>query len=568
MQKKAGEDLNIQLLRGIFYDCHIVLYIIKHNMEFFEMKKVLVVGSGGREHALVWQLKKSPQVGKVFCAPGNAGIAADAECVNIKVDQLEKLVDFAVKEGIDLTVVGPEAPLCDGIVDVFNARGLKVFGPDKIAAQLEGSKDFAKKFMVKYGIPTAASETFEDPQAACDYIDAEFAAGAKGIVVKADGLAAGKGVLVAENRTGAKDFVRECFDGAFGAAGTKVVIEEMLLGEEASVLALTDGKSIVQMVSSQDHKRIFDNDRGPNTGGMGAYSPAPVVTEEVKELIETTILKPFLRGINEEKLNFRGVIFCGIMIYEGVPKVLEFNVRFGDPEIQPVMRRFVGDWYDVLEKTVDGKLDEAKLEWSKEAAISVVIASGGYPGDYEKGKEITGLDRAAQTGAVVFHCGTAEKGGKIVTNGGRVLGVSAVGRNILQAKSMAYFGVRQIEFDKMFYRKDISDKALRRPYMPMKAKNAWIALAVMAVVCAAWIQPFFNQACSMKYTVAKAAISLYLLIRCALLITKKRFSLRICIGSFVILAIMAMMVSMFAKKELQNRSRARSNVEAVQVEKK
>ena len=513
------------------------------------MKKVLVIGSGGREHALVWQLKNSPQVKKVFCAPGNAGIAADAECVNIKVDQLEKLADFAEKEKIDLTVVGPEAPLCAGIVDVFKARGLKIFGPDKIAAQLEGSKDFAKKFMVKYGIPTAASETFEDPQAACDYIDAQFAAGAKGIVVKADGLAAGKGVLVAENRTGAKDFVKECFDGAFGAAGTKVVIEEMLLGEEASVLALTDGKTIIQMVSSQDHKRIYDNDRGPNTGGMGAYSPAPVVTPEVEKLIETQVLAPFLKGINEEKLNFRGVIFCGIMIYEGQPKVLEFNVRFGDPEIQPVMRRFIGDWFDVLDKTADGRLAEAKLEWSKETAISVVMASGGYPGDYEKGKEILGLDRAKECGAVVFHCGTARKGDKIVTDGGRVLGVSATGRNIVQAINSAYYGVKQISFDDMFYRKDIAHKALRRPMMPMKKENAWKWLAVMTVLCAVWVQPFFNEECALKFTIAKAVISLYLVIRCLLLVKNNKFSARICFGTFVILAIMAMMVSMFAKRD-------------------
>ena len=527
------------------------------------MKKVLVIGSGGREHALVWQLKKSPQVGKVFCAPGNAGIAQDAECVNIKVDQLDKLADFAVKEKIDLTVVGPEAPLCDGVVDVFKARGLKIFGPDKIAAQLEGSKDFAKKFMVKYGIPTAASETFENPAEACDYIDAQFDAGAKGIVVKADGLAAGKGVLVAENRTGAKDFVKECFEGAFGTAGTKVVIEEMLLGEEASVLALTDGKTIIQMVSSQDHKRIFDNDKGPNTGGMGAYSPAPVVTKEVEQLIETQILKPFLQGINEEKLNFRGVIFCGIMIYNGIPKVLEFNVRFGDPEIQPVMRRFIGDWYDVLEKTVDGKLADAKLEWSKEPAVSVVIASGGYPGDYEKGKVISGLKEAADCGAVVFHCGTAEKNGEIVTNGGRVLGVSTTGRNLFSAIRYAYYAVRQISFDGMFFRNDIGAKALRRPLMPMKAKNAWKCVGVMALLCALWIQPFFNQDCQTKYVFAKALISLYVLIRSVLLIRKNKFSLRICFGTFFILVIMAMMVYSFARKENENIAKREAAIKAI-----
>ena len=444
-----------------------------------KMKNVLVVGSGGREHALVWQLKRSPQVGKVFCAPGNAGIAADAECVDIKVNELEKLADFAQQHKVDLTVVGPEAPLCDGIVDVFQARKLAIFGPDKEAAQLEGSKDYAKRFMVKYGIPTAQSETFEDADSACEYIEKQFAAGKKGIVVKADGLAAGKGVLVAENLTGAVDFVREeCFGGAFGAAGTKVVIEEMLTGEEASILALVDGKTIVSLVSSQDHKRIYNNDLGPNTGGMGAYSPAPVVTPEVAERVEKEILQPFLKGINEEKLNFRGVIFCGLMIENDIPKVLEFNVRFGDPEIQPVMRRFEGDWYDVLRKVVDGKLADAELKWSKDAAISVVMASGGYPGKYAKGFPISGLEQAAQTGAVVFHCGTAKKGGEIVTDGGRVLGVSATGRTIREAIMAAYYAVPMIQYDNVFYRNDIGRKALVRKEKPIKSKALAVALIV------------------------------------------------------------------------------------------
>ncbi len=505
------------------------------------MKKVLVVGSGGREHALVWQLKQSPQVGKVFCAPGNAGIAADAECVNIKVSELEKLADFAVEHKIDLTVVGPEAPLCDGIVDVFQRRKLKIFGPDKKAAQLEGSKDFAKQFMVKYGIPTAASETFEDPESACKYIDSQFDAGVKGIVVKADGLAAGKGVLVAENRTGAKDFVKECFEGAFGAAGTKVVIEEKLEGEEASVLALTDGKTIIQMVSSQDHKRIFDRDRGPNTGGMGAYSPAPVVTKEVESLIETQVLQPFLKGINEENLYFRGVIFCGVMIDDGKPKVLEFNVRFGDPEIQPVMRRFIGDWYDVLDKTVDGQLANAKLEWSKETAISVVMASGGYPGEYETGKEITGLKEAADTGAVVFHCGTAKKGDKIVTSGGRVLGVSATAKNIREAKFAAYYGVKQIKFDGMFFRNDISDKALRRPSKKLPRKKGVLILAALIICSLLWIFMEKN-AVPMKYSVAKGAVSLYLSIRILLLIWKNKLNYRIAVGTFMLLFFMMILL--------------------------
>ena len=425
------------------------------------MKKVLVIGSGGREHALVWQLKRSSQVEKVYCAPGNAGIAADAECVNIKVDELEKLADFAQANAIDFTVVGPEAPLCAGIVDVFQSRKLAIFGPDKVAAQLEGSKDFAKKFMVKYNIPTAAYDTFDNADNACKYIEDQFKAGVKGIVVKADGLAAGKGVLVAENCEGAKDFVKECFNGAFGNAGTRVVIEEMLTGEEASILALTDGKTIIPLVSSQDHKRIFDRDLGPNTGGMGAYSPAPVVTKAVSERIDKEILKPFLKGINEEKLNFRGVIFCGLMIEDGVPKVLEFNVRFGDPEIQPVMRRFEGDWYDVLTKTAEGRLAEAELKWSKDAAVSVVIASGGYPGKYENGYEITGLKEAADTGAVVFHCGTAQKDDKIVTAGGRVLAVTAVADTLPEAIKASYAAADKISFEKLHRRSDIGARAMK-----------------------------------------------------------------------------------------------------------
>ncbi|MBQ9804596.1 MAG: phosphoribosylamine--glycine ligase [Lentisphaeria bacterium] len=509
------------------------------------MKRVLVIGSGGREHALVWQLKQSPQVEKVYCAPGNAGIAADAECVDIKVGELEKLADFAVSKKISLTVVGPEAPLCDGIVDVFKARGLKIFGPDKKAAQLEGSKDFAKRFMVKYGIPTAASETFENPDEACAYIDSQFDAGAKGIVVKADGLAAGKGVLVAENRTGAKDFVKECFDGAFGAAGTKVVIEERLVGEEASVLALTDGKTIVQMVSSQDHKRIFDRDLGPNTGGMGAYSPAPVVTKEVEARIEEEVLKPFLKGINEEGLYFRGVIFCGVMIDDDKPKVLEFNVRFGDPEIQPVMRRFEGDWFDVLEKTVDGKLDEAELKWKKDAAISVVIASGGYPGEYETGKEITGLENAAAAEAVVFHCGTAKKDGKIVTAGGRVLGVSAVGRSVREAIFAAYYGVREIKFDGMFYRNDIGAKALRRPSKNMPAAKAWMFLGALVLCCVVWCLGGWKSGELWRFTAAKGVVSLYLTIRCLVFALRKKLTYRIAVGSFLVLFFMMILMVVF-----------------------
>lgn len=420
---------------------------------------VLVVGSGGREHALVWQLKKSPSVTKIYCAPGNAGIAADAECVNISVSELEKMADFAVANHIDLTVVGPEAPLCDGIVDVFNARGLAVFGPDKYAAQLEGSKDFAKAFMLKYGIPTARAATFTDEASAAEYIRKEYANGETSVVIKADGLAAGKGVLVSESEEQALEFLHGCFDGVFGDAGAKVLIEECLIGEEASILALCDGNAIVPLVSSQDHKRVFDDDKGPNTGGMGAYSPAPVVTEEVWSLINEEILNPFLYGVQQEKLNFKGVIFVGIMVCDGKPKVLEFNVRFGDPEIQPVMRRFDGDWFDVLAKVAAGKLADAELVWSDDPAVSVVLASGGYPGSYSKGHVITGLEDAAATGAVVFHAGTSLKDGNIVNAGGRVLGVSARGVTIDEAIKKAYEAVDKIAFEGGFCRRDIGAKA-------------------------------------------------------------------------------------------------------------
>lgn len=423
--------------------------------------QVLVIGSGGREHALAWALSKSQQVDKVFCAPGNAGIAGIAECVDIPVTEQQKLLDFALKNQIDLTVVGPELPLCAGIADIFRENGLKIFGPSGAAAQLEGSKDFAKQFMRKYNIPTAKGEAFTSAEEAKNYIRQEFASGANGIVVKADGLAAGKGVLVAENEKQALDFVDGCFSGTFGQAGAKVVIEEKLDGEEASILALTDGKTIIPLVSSQDHKRIFDNDLGPNTGGMGAYSPAPVVTPKTAARINEFVLQPFLRGIQAEKLDFRGVIFVGLMIDKGQPKVLEFNVRFGDPEIQPVLRRFDGDWFDVLSKVADGNLASAKLVWSGEPAVSVVIAAGGYPDKYQKGDVISGLEEAAATGAVVFHAGSSFKEGKIVTNGGRVLGVSARGKTIPEAIANAYKAVEKIHFDKMQYRKDIGQKALR-----------------------------------------------------------------------------------------------------------
>ncbi|MBQ9788957.1 MAG: phosphoribosylamine--glycine ligase [Lentisphaeria bacterium] len=423
---------------------------------------ILVVGSGGREHALCWKIRESKLVDKLFCAPGNAGISQVAECVALGVDKLEELADFAVANNIELTVIGPEAPLCDGIVDVFAARGLKVFGPDKYAAQLEGSKDFAKKFMLKYNIPTAKAATFTDFESAKKYIESEYANGETSIVIKADGLAAGKGVLVAESMLDAIEFTKGCFDGAFGKSGAKVLIEECLIGEEASILALCDGKNIVSLASSQDHKRIFDDDKGPNTGGMGAYSPAPVVSDEVMAQIQTEILDNFLRGVQEDKLNFRGLIFVGVMVTAKGPKVLEFNVRFGDPEVQAVMRRLDSDIVDMLLKVIDGKLADCDIKWKKEHAVSVVMAAGGYPESYRKGDVITGLDAAAETGAVVFHAGTAFKDGEIVTAGGRVLGVSALGATIEEAIANSYKAVSKITWNDVFYRKDIAQKAIRR----------------------------------------------------------------------------------------------------------
>ena len=425
--------------------------------------KILVIGSGGREHALVWRLKNSPSVEKLYCAPGNAGIAADAECVAIPANDLDRIAEFAAAKSIDLAVVGPEEPLCLGIADRLRAAGIPVFGPGRSAARLEGSKDFAKQFMVKYGIPTARGGAFDDAESAVTYIRNEFAAGAPGIVVKADGLAAGKGVLVAENEADAVEFARSCFAGGFGSAGSRVVVEELLRGEETSVLALTDGKTILPLASSQDHKRVFDDDKGPNTGGMGAYSPAPVVTPKVAERIENEILRPFLKGLAAEKLEYRGVLFAGLMIENEVPKVLEFNVRFGDPEIQPVLRRFEGDFARTLLLTATGRLAEAEFDWSPEPAVSVVIASGGYPGKYTKGFPIRGLEEAAKSGAVVFHAGTAfNDKGEIVNAGGRVLGVSARGKDIADAIAHAYAAADCISFEGSFCRRDIGRKALRR----------------------------------------------------------------------------------------------------------
>ena len=421
--------------------------------------KILVIGSGGREHALCWKLKAGKGVEKVFCAPGNAGIAKDAECVNIAVDELDTLAKFAEDNSIDLTVVGPEVPLCAGIADLFRERGLSVFGPDKRGAELEGSKAFSKEFMKKYGIATAEAATFTSKDEAYAYIR-EKIVGKPGIVVKADGLAAGKGVIVAFSEEEALRGVDQCFSGDFGKAGESVLIEEMLIGEEASILALTDGITILSLASSQDHKRIGEGDTGLNTGGMGAYSPAPVVTDALFAEIKENVLDRFLEGVKAEKMDFRGIIYAGIMITEDGPKVLEFNVRFGDPETQAVLMRLESDLADVMQKTASKSLSEVELKWSSEPAVCVVMTAGGYPGAYGKGDVIEGLDVAAETGAVVFHAGTSLQDGKIVTSGGRVLGITAKGANIAEAAANVYKAVDKISWPGVNYRKDIAYRAL------------------------------------------------------------------------------------------------------------
>lgn len=421
---------------------------------------ILLIGSGGREHAICRGLRKSAQVGKIYCAPGNPGMAQIAECVTLPPGN-DAVAEFAEKNGIGLVVVGPEAPLCEGVADAVRAKGIPVFGPSGAAARLEGSKDFSKAFMVKYGIPTAAYATFTDPEKAEAYIRSEYAAG-RGVVVKADGLAAGKGVIVASCLEEALEGVRECFAGAFGKAGYRVVIEELLEGEEASILALTDGKTIVPLVSSQDHKRQLDGDRGPNTGGMGAYSPAPVVTPALMEEVRRSVLDNFLRGIREEKLDYRGIIYAGIMVTKNGPKVLEFNVRFGDPETQAVLTRFDGDLADTLLKTANCELEKADLIWSPEPAVCIVLASGGYPASVDKGHEISGIEAAERDGAIVYHAGTALKDGKLVNSGGRVLGVTARGSDLREAVRKAYEAVSKISWTGMQYRKDIARRAFNR----------------------------------------------------------------------------------------------------------
>jgi phosphoribosylamine--glycine ligase len=422
--------------------------------------KVLVVGGGGREHALVWKIAQSPRVKKVYCAPGNAGIARLAECLPISAEDVQAMTGWAEKERIDLTVVGPEAPLTMGIVDVFRDRGLRVFGPTRKAAEIEGSKAFTKDLMKKCGIPTGDSETFTDHAAAVHYVKGKGAP----LVVKADGLAAGKGVIICrtlDEALSALDFI--LVRKAFGAAGAKVVVEEFLVGEEASFLAFTDGETVLPLPTSQDHKAIYDNDEGPNTGGMGAYSPAPVVSEKVYREAMERVMIPTVRGMAREGRKYQGVLYAGLMIKDEKVKVLEFNARFGDPEAQPLLMRMKSDLVPILEATIDGKLSDQKMELEDRPSVCVVMASGGYPGSYQKGKVISGLEEAAKArDAFVFHAGTVLKEGKVLTNGGRVLGVTALGNGIQEAIEKAYEAVAKISWEGAYYRRDIGQKALKR----------------------------------------------------------------------------------------------------------
>jgi phosphoribosylamine--glycine ligase len=427
---------------------------------------VLVIGNGGREHALAWKLSQSSRVKRVFVAPGNAGTALDAENVDIPASDWKKLIQFARNEDVDLTVIGPEAPLADGIVDAFQEAKLRVFGPSKAAAQLEGSKVFCKKVLRDAGVPTADYRVFSDPEEATQHVWARYPTQNEEVplVVKADGLAAGKGVIVCSRR----DEVLAAIDQigrqrVFGDAGRELVLEERLDGQEASVLAITDGRTILTLPPAQDHKPAYDEDRGPNTGGMGAYCPAPIVTDELLRWIEEHVLLPTIVTMKRKGAPFVGVLYAGLMITRQGPKVLEYNVRFGDPECQPLLMRLKTDLADVLEAAAEHRLERiGGLEWDPRPAVCVVMASEGYPGDYEKGRPIRGLEDAAQLPDVkVFHAGTARLGEQTVTAGGRVLGVTALGDSIATAKRQAYTAVKCIRWSGAWCRKDISDKALR-----------------------------------------------------------------------------------------------------------
>lgn len=415
--------------------------------------KVLIVGGGGREHAIAWKVAKSPRVTRLYCAPGNAGIGEIAECIDIAVSRHEELAEFALANKIDLTIIGPDNPLAEGIVDVFESKGLRVFGPRKNAAIIEGSKVFAKNLMKKYKIPTAAYETFDDPDEAIEYLRTSKYP----IVIKADGLALGKGVIICMDYEEAVGAVRSIMvDRQFGLAGDSIVIEEFIQGPEVSVLAFCDGTHILPMTSAQDHKRALDNDMGLNTGGMGTFSPSPFYTEEVDEFCRKYIYQPTIDAMKAEGRDFIGILFVGLMLTEDGPRVLEFNARFGDPETQVVLPRLNNDLIDVIEACIDGRLDEIDLSFEQNAAVCVVLASAGYPEHYEKGFEIQGLEAFAATDEYqVFHAATIMKDGKILTNGGRVLGVTAIGSDLKEARRKAYEATEKIHFANKYMRTDI-----------------------------------------------------------------------------------------------------------------
>lgn len=420
--------------------------------------KVLLIGSGGREHSIAWKLAQSKDLDKLYIAPGNPGTAECGENIPVAANDIDKLLNFAKQNDVELVVVGPEDPLAAGVVDVFEAAGIKAFGPGKKAARLEADKAFAKQLMRSAAVSTAEARIFDRFEDARAYIASRDEA----VVVKAAGLAKGKGVFVCdEPADGILAAERIMCDNIFGSAGERIVVEDKLLGEEASILAFVDGRNIYVMESSQDHKPVGDGDTGPNTGGMGAYSPAPVVTDELMDRISREILVPIVDGMNRTGSPYKGVLYAGLMLTSGGPRVLEFNVRFGDPETQPILMRLKSDLLQVLLAVCDGRLDQVDLEWDRRPTVCVVMASAGYPGDYEKGKKITGLDDARKMkDVVVFHAGTKRQDGDVVTNGGRVLGVTAIGDTIADAKKRAYETVALIKFDGAYYRRDIADKAI------------------------------------------------------------------------------------------------------------
>jgi len=424
--------------------------------------KVLIVGGGGREHALAWKASQSDKVEIVYVAPGNAGTADEIKMQNIDIEvgDIDALKSFALEHGIGLTIVGPEVPLVKGIVDDFEAAGLKIFGPSKGAAQLEGSKAFTKDFLARHNIPTAAYGNFTDEDEAIAYVTQQGAP----IVIKADGLAAGKGVILAQTEDEAVDAIKDMLSGnKFGDAGARVVVEEFLSGEEASFICMVDGKNILPMASSQDHKARDNGDRGPNTGGMGAYSPAPVVTQKIHDRIMNEVIRPTVDGMASEGNDYTGFLYAGIMVAEdGTPKVLEYNVRFGDPETQPIMMRLNSDLVGLCLQALDHKLDNASANWDARTSLGVVLAAGGYPDSYIKGDAISGLDGTETESTKVFHAGTAEKDGTVVTSGGRVLCVCALGNSVTEAQQKAYEVVKKISWNKVYYRTDIGYRAIAR----------------------------------------------------------------------------------------------------------